>query len=275
MKRLIRQSAIVLGILSCCSPCLGQFLWPEVETYQQISIDKKTKVMRSRLDGNFKHLSNDRFVLKEAGLGNYGSFNDISWKLESQTESREDLLCPLYTLFTIRNRENRIISTLKNDYDYQDKIIHIRRLDENMNIIEQQSLPLKERTTDYATLIYFLKPFLDDLIAGETIRFHFVSSEPGLYKLKAELLKEDSIMVESQKIETVQIKINTDMGFLNAIVDQFVPPTLLWYSKDKPRVWLKYEGLESGRGSAHILTTVENFTSSFSSDPVKNAAGSH
>ena len=91
----------------------------------------------------------------------------------------------------------------------------------------------------------------------ETIRFNFLSCEPGLYKLKARFIEEDILILGSQKIETIKVAITPDMGALNILLDRFVPPTLLWYAKKEPHEWLKYVGLESGRRSAYIITTVE------------------
>ncbi|MFC1704312.1 hypothetical protein ACFL1E_06000 [Candidatus Omnitrophota bacterium] len=243
---------------------------PDKEIYQQKTIDKQSGLLRSRLTGTFKKISEDRYLLQESGKGNYDKFQDVAWTLKSETELRENLLCPLYTIFTVIDKGARQISTCKKEYDYEKKIIRITQKDANNEITKAFSLPLKTHTTDYATLIYFLRPFMKDLMAEKIIRFHFMSCEPKLYKLKARFISKETIMVGSQNIETVKVAVAPDMGPLNVLLDRLVPPTLLWYGKKYPHPWLQYEGLESGRQSAYILTTVEEIAPLLSLLPLKS-----
>ena len=106
-------------------------------------------------------------------------------------------------------------------------------------------------------IVYFLRLFVDDLMSGEVVRFDFVSGEPGCYPLKAELVREDSLVIGGEEVSAAVIALRPDLGAMSLVVDRFVPPTLLWYAKSGSHPWLKYEGLESGRGSAQIITTVE------------------
>lgn len=246
--------ALFLGSLQ---ESFGEYCWPEGETYRQNTVEKGSGTLRSRLTGTFEKISDDRYSLTRSGTGNYSTFDDALWTLESETELRDDLLCPVYTLLTIRNNGEQKSTTCRNDYDYTNKVIRISQKDALNRTTGEFTFPLEARTTDYATLIYFLKPFINDLIAGKTIRFNFLSSEPGLYTLKARFAGEDSLLIGSQEIETVKVAITPDRGTLNLILDRFLPPTLLWYGKKAPHLWLKYEGLESGRRSARIITTVE------------------
>lgn len=262
MKIILLTVVITLTGLGYPHAGFGQNVLPERETYQQKTVDHKTGLPRSRLTGNFKRISDNRYVLHKSGEGNYSRFRDIRWNLESETELRDGLLCPLYTTMVIRNRENRKVYSYKKDYDYAKKIIRHTHYGENDEIIKEDTFSLEGPTTDDATLIHFLRPFMNDLMDGKTIRFNFVSSEPGLYKLKARILKQDTLKVGPQRLDTIKIAITPDMGIFNRIVDKFLPPTLLWYAKDGPHSWLKYEGLECGRGSVHIITTVENIVPS-------------
>lgn len=257
MKAIKITTKIFLIFLILCSQAFGQYSWPESESYKQKTIDKKSGVLRSNLTRTFKKISDNRYLLKNSGKGDYSRFEDIIWTLESETELRGDLLCPLYTIITMNNSDDQMIAFCKKEFDYHEKKIHITQKDYNNKKAKKFDIPFDDPTTDYATMIYFLRPFINDLISGETIRFNFMSSEPGIYKLKARFIKEDILLVGSQEIETIKIAIRPDMGAFNTILDRFVPPTLLWFSKKEPHEWLKYEGLESGRGSAHIITTVE------------------
>jgi len=244
-------------LLILCSQAFAQYSWPKSEIYKQNTIEKESGLLRSHLTGNFKKITDGRYFLKKSGKGDYSKFKDALWTLESETELRGGLLCPLYTICTIYDKDKKKIVTCKNEYDYKNGVIRITEKDADNATTKEIALPLKNRTTDYVSLIYFLKSFINDLIAGETVRFNFLSCEPGLYKLKARFIQEDTLLIGSQEIETVKVAITPDMGAFNIILDRFVPPTLLWYEKKEPHVWLKYEGLESGRNSTHIITIIE------------------
>ena len=192
-------------LLILCGQAFAQYSWPESETYKQNTVEKGSGLLRSNLTGNFKKISDGRYFLKESGKGDYSKFEGAMWTLESETELREDLLCPLYTIFTIRDKDRKEITTCKKEYDYKNEVIRITQTDANNRTTEKFTLPLKRGTTDYATLIYFLRPFINDLVAGETIRFNFLSCEPGLYKLKARFIQEDKLLIGSQEIETIKV----------------------------------------------------------------------
>ena len=260
----MKNSALIIVslvfLLALSNQGSAEYDLPEQEIYSQKTVEEKTGALRSMLNGSFESLGGSRYYSKETGQGHYGKFENVRWTLESETELRNNLLCPLYIIFKITDKDGKELSTGKKQYDYENGLIRITEYDAGSAKTEESVLPLKMPTTDYATMIYFLRPFMEKLMAGETIYFNFLSSEPGVYRLKARMTKEEHLKVGTQTIETVQVEVTPDMGALNIIVDRLVPPTLLWYGKNGSYPWLKYEGLESGRRSAHVITTVEQIS---------------
>ncbi|MBU0769329.1 MAG: hypothetical protein KJ687_09585, partial [Proteobacteria bacterium] len=248
-------------LLTAPLPAQDQFI-PEEEAYKQRTISEKTGLVRSQLTGNFKKISGNIYSLKRSGKGNYGNYQDITWNIESEIGRKKGLLYPLYTLFTIKDKANREVYSSKTEYDYKENSILVTQKYINDEKPEISTFSLKPRTADYSTFIYFLRPFMEYLSAGKTVKFNFVTSEPKLYKLKARLVKEDHLTIGAKKVEAVKIQITPDMGPLNGPFERFVPSTSLWYDKNPPHAWLKYEGLEFGRGSLHIVTTVEEIPKS-------------
>lgn len=236
--------------------CLQQAA-PDVETYLQKTVDKNSVLIRSHLTGEFKKIGPDSYLLNEYGRGDYRDFKDITWHMESGIELKEGFLCPLYTRSLIRDKSGCTIFSFKNDYDYRQKTITVTQRGPEGKLVKELGLPLRNKTTDSATLVYFLRPFIPEIARGRPIRFNFVSSEPAVYRLKAEFIKEDVLTVGSERVEAIKLRIVPDMGFISPIARSFAPATFLWYSKDVPYAWLKYEGLEYGRGSAYITTIVE------------------
>jgi len=238
----------------------GQNILPEREIYQQETMVKKTGQVRSRLKGHFQKIAENRYRLTKSGRGDYGRFQDVAWTIESETELRDRELCPLRTVLRVKNRTGGVIFTNTAIYDDARQIIRVVQRGEKNEITNELTFPLKRPVSDYASLIYFLKPFIRDLQAGQTVRFDFISGEPGQYSLKARRLGTGTLTLGEQKFETVTIAVTPDMGPLNIIIDKLLPPTLLWYDQKPPHAWFKYQGLECGRGSASIVTKVTAIT---------------
>jgi len=252
------KSLLILLILS--GQVFSQCFLPENETYKQNTIEKDSGRFRSNLTGDFRKISDSRYFLQRLGKGRYNNFADAVWTIKSEAELRQNSLYPLYTIFTIKDKNKKELTTCKKEYDYKNEVILITQKDANDKTKKEIRLPLEAQVTDYANLVYFLRFFIGELLEGETIRFNFLSYEPRLYKLKASFVEEETLLIGSEKIETLKIAIRPDMGAFNLVLNRFAPPTLLWYDKKEPYAWVRYEGLESGRGSAHIITTVEEAT---------------
>jgi hypothetical protein len=237
--------------------CYALDSFPNEKTFRQKTVAKNTGALRARLKGDFKKIAGDRYLLKKSGQGDYGTFRDVNWEITSEAELREGLLCPLRTVWVIRDKGNRAVLAGKNEYDDRRKSVHIVIRDAAGEVTKQLIVTQEPAVTDFATSAYFLIPFIDDLQTGKTIRYHMISSEPAMYKLKAEFAGEDTVMAAAQELQAIKVRITPDMGLMGTMLDKFLPETYLWYSKTVPHVLLKYEGLESGKGSAHIITTAE------------------
>jgi len=253
---------LLVGVVTLAGPRtgFGQTLLPELEIYQQETIVKETGQVRSRLKGHFQKIAENRYRLIKSGRGDYGKFQNVAWTIESETELRNRELCPLRTVLTVKNQDGEIIFTSIAIYDYEQQRLRVTQRGEKKEHIKEPTFPLKKPVSDHASLIYFLKPFIRDLQAGQTVQFFFLSGEPAQYSLKARLVGTDKLTVGSQERETTKISVTPDMGPLNIIVDKILPPTLLWYDQKPPHAWLKYQGLECGRGSVSIVTNVTAIT---------------
>ena len=235
------------------SPLFAQNTDFEIQKYSQRCIDKKTSKLRSRLNGVFQQTGENTYLLRERGAGNYGELQNIKWEIESKMESKENLLCPIYTISKVKNKQGEPIFTLRKDYDYQNQKIIIIKTDPQQNVIDSAEFPLKNNTADFVTLVFSLKPFIQKADKKETVRFNLLSSEPQLYKIIARFEKEEKIKIDAREIEAIKIRLTLDKGMLNLILAKLIRPAFIWYEKDPPHAWLKYEGLESGKHSPYVI----------------------
>jgi hypothetical protein len=247
---------LAAGMLLPASASSQQAL-PQHYVYQQKTIDQKTQEPRSRLTGQFQMISPGRYLLQENGIGDYGKFQDIQWQLSSIMELKEGLLCPLFTLCVVKDKDTgQKIFTCRKDYDHFNQVISVIHRNAKDEVIEEFSFPLEGKTTDFATIVYFLKPLAADLQDKEPLRFQMLSSEPALYKVKARWAGAETVSIGGENVDTFKVRITPDLGLLGTMAGGLFPKTFLWYTQEPPYEWLKYQGLESGKGSARIITTV-------------------
>ncbi|MFC1632248.1 hypothetical protein ACFL2I_06815, partial [Candidatus Omnitrophota bacterium] len=138
--------------------------------------------------------------------------------------------------------------------------IYFTAQDAKSNIIKSKTLPIKGRTADYATLLYFIRPFLSHFEKDNYPGFYLVTSEPKLYKLDIQFQKYETLDLPVGKKEALKLRLIPDLGLIAGIFKIFVPTTFVWYEKDRPHAWLKYKGLETGLSSANIVTYISQTT---------------
>ena len=160
-------------------------LIPEEESYVQETVSAETGVLRSRLTGDFEKISGNLYSLKRSGKGSYGDFKDVTWNISSEMKLEKDMFSPVHTLFTIKDKDNRIVYTSDTEYDYEQGSIRVSKEYKKNEKPEKSTFELNPSTADYSTFIYFLRPLMGELLSGKTVKFNFVTSEPSLYKLKA------------------------------------------------------------------------------------------
>ena len=230
----------------------------EKQKYFQRCVDKKTSKLRSQLSGIFQQVTKNTYLLKEKGQGNYGKFQNIKWEIESKMELKNNLLCPLCTISNVKDMDGNNIFTFRKEYDYENNKITVRKTDAQANIIESVDFPLKNNTADFVTLVFSLKPFIQKADRKEILKFNLLSSEPRLYKVIARIEKEETIKISGRELETIKVKLTLDKGVLNVLLAKLIRPAFIWYEKDFPHAWLRYEGLESGKNSPYVIIETQH-----------------
>ena len=94
-----------------------------------------------------------------------------------------------------------------------------------------------------------------DLAEGYKTEFYLCTDEPKLYKVTAKCLRKEKIVAAGKEVECYKVEIIFHIGLFKI----FVPKTYFWYTANEPYSWVRYEGLESGRGTPQVIMEVLDF----------------
>jgi hypothetical protein len=229
-------------------------------TVRGVYVYKKDSAPRSEFESSFSRREEGGRVfydMTEQGKGNYDKYENISWNIQARMEEKEGLLYLIESRRVIKDEGGKTIIEYSKVFDYEKRTVHYRALDGKGKKISEKIFRLKEQMTDDSTMIYFLTAFIARRDDKSYRRFYLVTNEPELYKIDIKIIGVEEIKLDDGKvISAVKIRIIPNLGLLTGLSKLIVPPTYLWYRQEPPYQWIKYEGLETGLGSTHIVSYV-------------------
>jgi hypothetical protein len=199
----------------------------------------------------------DRLIYKytSRGEGSYDKYKDIVWDVTAEMEEKGDFLYPLESIRVIKDKQGHIIVTYDKRYDYNKQKIYYTMSDDQGKIIKTKEFSIKGKAVDDDTLTSFLKTFVAHLNQYGYQTFYLLSSEPEIYKTTVKVIGPEVLDLPIGKINTIKLRLIPDLGQFGGL-GPMIPPTFVWYAQQEPHDWLKYEGLETGILSAHIITYI-------------------
>jgi len=200
--------------------------------------------------------SNIFFVTKK-GQGHIDKYDNASWIIEARLRNNNGFLETLDNVCRIKDQKGRTLVVYKKLYDYEKKVIIWESYDSNGKLNKKKFFPIKGKTCDDTTLIFFLKAFMPN-ITKEGQFFYFLTNEPKLYKSKIKFINNEKLKLGSREVNTTKIKLTADIGILDDVLDKFVPKTFMWYSDTPPYSWMKYQGFEKDSNSHYVVKSLES-----------------
>jgi len=228
------------------------------ESGEVIYINKKDSNMRAKESFSIERIpQQERLIYKYTshGEGSYDKYKDIVWDVTAEMEEKEGFLYPLESIRVIKDKQGHIIVTYDRRYDYNKQKIYYTMSDGQGKIIKDREFSIKGKTVDDDTLTSFLKTFVAHLNQYGYQTFYLLSSEPEIYKTNVKVIGPEVLDLPIGKINTIKLRLIPDLGNLE-VMGSIIPPTFVWYTEKEPYDWLKYEGLETGILSAHIITYI-------------------
>lgn len=251
-------SLVIIIIFSCINtiiPVYSEEITEKDENITGVYVSKANSEPRSKFSTSIAKFYRDSKVFhtfSQNGTGNYDKYENIAWESFAEMEEKEGFLYVIYSIRTIKDKDGFIIIKHEKHFDYDKQKIYYTASDVKGISIKKETFPMKGLTTDNEALVAFMAFFANHLNDKKYKSFYLISNEPRLYRINIRIMKPEVLEINSVKIDTIKLRLIPDMGLLTGISNALIPPTFIWYTAKTPYKWLKYEGLETGLGSAHI-----------------------
>jgi len=191
--------------------------------------------------------------IREHGYGVYGNREEkISWYMETFLEYG-DYLQTIRSRKEIRNMQGEPIEIVSKKFDVLQGVVEFERKDLISGKVYSDSFEPGSTVIGPENIALALQG--TDITEGYKTDFYLFTDEPKLYEVTAESSRKEKIVVAGKEVESYKVEIIFHLGLLKI----FVPKMYFWYTVDKPHTWIRYEGLESGRGTPQVIMEVLDF----------------
>jgi hypothetical protein len=217
----------------------GEVRWSARWTMDQVTRDGRSLVL-----------------FTEEGSGRYHPFEQpVQWNLESEW-IYSDRYSPLRYHMTYRSEADEVLVTESIEFDWERGVARVRREDRagNRDVDETIEVPPDTLTPDGLATALRSLPFQDPA----PVTVHLLTLEPNLYRVTFRIAGQETVSVPAGDFECYRVRMDVDLGFLN-IFRIFLPDTDFWMTVEPPHFWVRYSGLESGRGSPQVVRALETF----------------
>ena len=261
MSLLENRGAILISFLVILiGASLGNgFEMPVTSDYAEGSyhcLEKNSGTERWRVDWSMEKVQKDGKIvleIKEYGYGVYGNREEkISWSMETFLEYG-DSLQTIRSRKEIKNIEEEAIEIVSKKFDVLQGAVEFERTDLISDKVYSHSF--RPGSTVIGPENISLALGGTDLAEGYKTEFYICTDEPKLYEVTAKCLRKEKIVAAGKEVECYKVEIIFHIGLWKI----FVPKTYFWYTADEPHNWIRYEGLESGRGTPQVIMEVLDF----------------
>ena len=255
-----RKAMVISFLVTVIVASLGYgFEMPVPSDYAEGSyhcLEKDSGTERWRVDWRMEKVQKDGKIIleiKENGYGIYGNREEkISWYMETFLEY-DDSLQTIRSRKEIRNIEEEAIEIVSKKFDVEQGVVEFERKDLISDKVYGHSFEPGSTVIGPENIALALQG--TDLAEGYKTDFYLCTDEPKLYEVTAKCSRKEKIVVAEKEVECYKVEIIFHLGIWKI----FVPKMYFWYTVDKPHRWIRYEGLESGRGTPQVVMEVLDF----------------
>ncbi len=98
-----------------------------------------------------------------------------------------------------------------------------------------------------------------DFEKKKRLQVHLLTDEPKLYKVRFKRVGKQTLTTAGGPVECYKLRMEVELGLLS-LFRFLVPDTYFWFAADPPHMWVRYEGLENGRGTPQVVRSMTSFT---------------
>jgi len=216
-------------------------------------LEKDSGTGRWRVDWRMEKVQKDGKIIleiKERGYGVYGKREEkINWSMETFLEYG-DSLQTILSKKEIKNKEGEVIEIVSKKFDVAHGSVEFERKDLTTGKVYSESFRPGSTVIGPENIALALQG--TDITEGYKTDFYLCTDEPKLYEVTAKCLQKEKIVAAGKEVECYKVGIIFHLGLWKI----FVPKMHFWYTADEPHNWIRYEGLESGRGTPQVIMEV-------------------
>lgn len=188
-------------------------------------------------------------LFRESGQGIHSPFEEsVRWEVNSIWEMGSRFR-PLETEREFYSPARELLRRESIVLDWDRGIAEFVRTHPDEDSSERETFEIPPDTLIISGIASALRGF--PFGSGQTIKVHLLTNEPHLYEIEIESKGREEIAVPAGNFEAYRLKLNINLGFLN-LFRAFLPDTYFWFDASRPYPWLRYQGLEGGRGTPEI-----------------------
>jgi len=219
-------------------------------------LEKDSGTERWRVDWRMGKVHKDSKIIlemKEHGYGVYGNREEkVSWSMETFLEYG-DSLQTIRSRKEIRNMQGEPIEIVSRKFDVVQGTVDFERKDLISDKVYSHSFRPGSTVIGPENIALALEG--TGLAEGYKTEFYLCTDEPKLYEVTAKCSRKEKIVVAGREVECYKVEIIFHLGIWKI----FVPKMYFWYTADESHRWIRYEGLESGRGTPQVIMEVLDF----------------
>ena len=193
----------------------------------------------------------------EKGSGRYSPFDrEVRWNIETIWSAGE-LFRPLSTERTVTDMAGRPLVKERKSFNFDIGSVDIEREDMGSGSKTRRSLKIPSDTLAADGIAGALRSLPFE--RSRPVDLHLLSNEPRLYEISFEVRGRERVRVPAGEFECYKVELVPGLGVLN-LFRFAIPKAYFWFTVDPPHYWVRYEGLENGRGTPQVvmeLTTLE------------------
>jgi len=260
-------SLVITGILLILSPIIAysqdlsqlKISATEEGAYRTLLKKSGKVIWQASWSVNKTHKDGKDIVkITERGKGKYNdSPQDVKWVMETSLIPGNNPLI-LETIRTTRDSGNDELWRRNKIFDYPNRKLIAEQF-EYGKLKKRKTAHLPGTITFTSDILaIFLRGY--DFGASQPFDFYIFSSEAKLFRIQAQVVGTETVRVPAGEFECYKMELILDLGVVNVLTKYILPKTYMWFSKEQPHSWVKFEGLESGIGSPYVVMELLKYT---------------
>lgn len=192
----------------------------------------------------------------ETGQGRYSPFKEeVRWTLEALWNA-EDAFSPLSFEKTVSDMNGGLLVRERKAFDLARGRVQFQRQDSAALTSTMKELEVPSDTLAVEGIGTALRSLPFD--PPRPFRAHLLTNEPELYEVTLEPRGRERVKTQAGEFECYKVELVPHLGLLS-VFRVFVPKTYFWFTVAPPHFWVRYQGLESGLGTPHVVMELAKF----------------